>query len=94
MSHPLASLHESGNHAVLVVSHMPAAPPGKIYEVWVLRGGRPVPTDALFNASSAGDATVAVPSSLHGISAVLVTAERLGGAKVPTMKPLIAAPLG
>jgi anti-sigma-K factor RskA len=91
---PLASLHESGNSAVLVVSHMPAAPRGKIYEVWVLRGKRPEPTDALFNANAAGDATVAVPPSLRGAAAVLVTAERLGGARVPTMQPLISAPLG
>jgi hypothetical protein len=73
---------------------MPAAPQGKIYEVWVARGRRLLPTDALFNASSAGTATVAVPLSLHGASAVLVTAERLGGARVPTMTPLITARLG
>ena len=39
-------------------------------------------------------ATVAVPGSLRGASAVLVTAERLGGARVPTMTPLITATLG
>jgi hypothetical protein len=91
---PVASLHESGSTAELVVSGMPAAPQGKIYEVWVARGRRLLPTDALFNASSAGTATVAVPLSLHGASAVLVTAERLGGARVPTMTPLITARLG
>jgi hypothetical protein len=73
---------------------MPAAPRGKIYEVWVLRGKHAEPTDALFNANAAGDATVAVPSRLRGAAAVLVTAERLGGARVPTMQPLISAPLG
>ena len=71
----------------------PAAPRGKIYEVWVERAGKPLPTDALFDATSAGTATVAVPGSLRGASAVLVTAERLGGARAPTMAPLIAAPL-
>jgi len=91
---PVASLRESGGSAELVVSGMPAAPQGKIYEIWVARRGRLEPTDALFNASSAGNATVAVPLSLSGASAVLVTAERLGGASVPTMKPLITAQLG
>ena len=44
--------------------------------------------------SSGGRATVAVPRSLRGASAVLVTAERLGGARVPTMAPLITARAG
>jgi anti-sigma factor RsiW len=91
---PIASLHVSGNTGRLLVSNMPPAPRGKIYQVWVERAGRFDPTDALFNASSAGSATVAVPPSLRGASAVLVTAERLGGSSVPTMKPLITAPLG
>lgn len=91
---PVAELRESGGSAELVMTGLPAAPAGRIYEVWVERAGRPRPTDALFNASSGGRATVAVPQDLHGASAVLVTAERLGGARVPTMKPLITAALG
>jgi hypothetical protein len=91
---PVAALHLNGTTGRLVVSGMPPAPRGKIYEVWVERAGRFQPTDALFNASSAGTATVAVPPSLRGASAVLVTAERLGGSRVPTMQPLITAPLG
>jgi len=91
---PTATLHTTGNSGVLVVRGLPAPPRGKIYEVWVVRAGKPLPTDALFDASSAGSATVAVPGSLRGASAVLVTAERLGGARVPTSSPLIAATLG
>ena len=91
---PTATLRTTGNSGVLVVRGLPAAPRGKIYEVWVERAGKPRPTDALFDASSAGTATVAVPGGLQGASAVLVTAERLGGARAPTMSPLIAATLG
>lgn len=91
---PTATLRTSGNSGVLVVRGLPAPPSGKIYEVWVERAGRPRPTDALFDASSAGTATVAVPGSLRGATAVLVTAERRGGARAPTMSPLIAATLG
>ena len=91
---PTATLRTTGNSGVLVVHGLPAPPRGKIYEVWVERAGRPLPTDALFDASRAGTATVAVPGSLRGASAVLVTAERLGGARVPTSSPLIAATLG
>ena len=91
---PTATLRTTGDSGVLVVHGLPAPPSGKIYEVWVERAGKALPTDALFDASSAGRATVAVPGSLRGASAVLVTAERLGGARAPTMAPLIAATLG
>ena len=91
---PTATLRTTGNNGVLVVRGLPAPPRGKIYEVWVERAGKALPTDALFDASSAGGATVAVPGSLQGASAVLVAAERLGGARVPTMTPLISATLG
>jgi hypothetical protein len=91
---PVAQLRETGATAELVVSRMPPAPAGKVYEVWVERDGRAEPTDALFNPTAAGRATVAVPAALRGAQAVLVTAERSGGARVPTMKPLITAVLG
>jgi anti-sigma factor RsiW len=87
---PVASLHEIGSQGQLVLSDLPAAPRGKIYEVWIVSGARARPTDVLFDATSAGTARVAVPD-LRGASAVLVTAERLGGARVATMAPLIDA---
>lgn len=89
---PVASLRETGTEGQLVVSDLPAAPPGKIYEVWIESGARVRPTDVLFDATSAGAARVAVPD-LRGASAVLVTAERRGGARVPTMAALIDARL-
>ncbi len=89
---PVASLRESGKQGELVLSGLPAAPRGRIYEVWVQRGNRAWPTSVLFDATAAGSATVAVPD-LAGASAVMVTAERLGGASAPTMKPLIVARL-
>ena len=91
---PAATLRVTGAAGLLVVRGLPAPPAGRIYEVWVVRSGRPVATDALFDAARSGTATVAVPGSLRGASAVLVTAERLGGASAPTMAPLIAAGLG
>jgi anti-sigma factor RsiW len=89
---PVASLRETGTQGELVVSDLPPAPSGRIYEVWVRRGGRAQATAVLFDATSAGTATVAVPD-LSGASAVMVTAERLGGARAPTMAPLILAQL-
>jgi len=91
-SAPVAQLRESGAQGELVLSHLPAAPAGRIYEVWLVRGGAPQPTAVLFDATAAGTASVGVPD-LRGATAVLVTAERRGGARVPTMAPLLDAPL-
>jgi anti-sigma-K factor RskA len=88
-----ASVRISGGHAELVLSRMPPSPSGHIYELWIKRSGAPQPTSALFDVTSAGDATVGVPGSLHGDTEVLVTAEPLGGSKVPTSSPVVIAPV-
>jgi hypothetical protein len=87
-----AALDVTGQHGTLSVSHFPAPPAGRVYEVWELgSGGAPRPTDALFSVNSRGNGTVAVPGSLHGVREILVTAEPLGGSQAPTRKPIIAA---
>jgi hypothetical protein len=70
---------------------MPSTASGKVYEVWLERGGRAHPTDALFTVTSTGRATVGVPGSLKGVTTVMVTAEPEGGSLVPTSKPVIVA---
>jgi hypothetical protein len=72
---------------------MPQTAPGRVYEVWVVKGsgGSPQPTDALFNVTSAGNATVGVPGSVSGVSEVLVSSEPRGGSRSPTTAPVIVA---
>jgi Anti-sigma-K factor rskA/Putative zinc-finger len=84
-------LRVSDGHAQLDISGMPRTPPQRVYEVWVKRSGAPQPTDALFTVTAEGDATVAVPGSVAGVKVVMVTAEPLGGTKVPTSSPVIVA---
>jgi hypothetical protein len=87
-----AVLRKSGSHVVLVVTGMPAPPPGRIYEVWLERGTQaPQPTNVLFSVTHAGGGSAAVPGSLEGVSKVLVTAEPLGGSLKPTREPVIVA---
>jgi hypothetical protein len=96
VAYPSASavVRVQGGRAELIVQHMPAAPRGKIYEVWLKRDGQaPAATSALFGVTSAGGATVAVPGPLHGVREVLVTPERLGGSTRPTHAPVIIARL-
>jgi anti-sigma-K factor RskA len=78
--------------ATLVAEHMPAPPAGRIYQVWLARPGRdPEPTSVLWSTRKDGSAKVAVPGSLDGVDAVLVTDEPQGGSDAPTRMPVIAA---
>ena len=85
-----ASLYQIDNRSNLVVSGMPQPALGKIYEVWLNRGGAsPQPTDALFSVTNRGSGSVDVPDNLHGVKEVMVTSEPLGGSTRPTSPPLI-----
>ena len=84
----------TGNRAELRIAGMPQTQPGRVYEVWVKRGGAPQPTNALFTVTSAGNATVGVPGSVAGVQEVLVSSEPAGGSSSPTRPPVIVARLG
>jgi anti-sigma factor RsiW len=89
-----AQLRIAGGHADLVVHRLPQLPTGRIYEMWVQHGkAAPVPTGTLFSTTSSGTASVGVPVSLHGVSAVMVTQEPAGGTLAPTSAPVIVAPV-
>jgi anti-sigma factor RsiW len=90
--HAAAVLRKAGSHVELVVTGMPAPPPGRIYEVWLEHGTQPpAPTDSLFSVTRTGSGLVGVPGDLAGVSKVLVTAEPLGGSPKPTHTPVIVA---
>jgi hypothetical protein len=78
--------------STLVAKNMPAPPRGRIYQVWIKRPGRdPEPTSVLWSTRGDGSAEVAVPGSLEGVEAVLVTDEPPGGSEVPSKPPVITA---
>jgi anti-sigma-K factor RskA len=78
--------------AMLVAKNMPAPPRGRIYQVWLKRPGKdPEPTSVLWSTRGDGSAEVAVPGSLDGVEAVLVTDEPPGGSDEPTKPPVITA---
>jgi hypothetical protein len=83
-----ASVRQAGNTVQLRFVKLPAPPPGRIYQVWLQRGGALHPTRTLF---ATGNGSVAVHGSLRGVQAVLVTAEpRPNGSRAPTRAPIIA----
>jgi hypothetical protein len=80
--------------STLVVHNLREPPPGRMFQVWIKRPGRdPEPTSVLWSPRSNGSAEVAVPGSLDGVEAVLVTDEPRGGSEKPTRPPVITAPL-
>ena len=79
---------------LLLASHLPPPPPGKTYEMWVIRAGKPTPA-ALFASDAQGTAIhiyrpVTPPETSDVIA---VTLEPAGGVPLPTSTPVIAAPL-
>jgi hypothetical protein len=78
--------------SMLVARRMPPPPSGRIYQVWLKRPGKdPEPTSVLWSTRGDGSAEVAVPGSLEGVEAVLVTDEPPGGSEAPTKAPVITA---
>jgi anti-sigma-K factor RskA len=81
------SVSEDGG-AVLRVEGMPAAGRGRVYEVWVERGGEVQPV-SIFDVDAEGAGAAAVPGSLDDVSAVMVTREPRGGSEQPTEAPVV-----
>jgi anti-sigma factor RsiW len=76
--------------AQLRVSGLPAPKQGQVYEIWLKRGDQAQP-GPLFNVDSRGNGVGAIPEDLEGVTAVLVTRERTGGAQRPSEAPIISA---
>jgi hypothetical protein len=86
-----ANLEVRDDRAVLEARKLQAPPQGRVYQVWLDRGGpAPEPTAALFTTRGDGSASVAVPGSLRGVRQVLVTDEPMGGSQLPTRRPIIS----
>lgn len=82
---------------VLLASNLPPAPAGKTYEMWVLpraKGSKPLPA-GLFQSAPDGSAVHVLPGPVDvaGTAAIAVTIELAVGAQVPTLPPVLAAPL-
>jgi anti-sigma-K factor RskA len=83
---------EGEREAVLRVSGMPPLERDRVYQVWLQRDGR-VTSQALFAVGADGRGAAAVPSSVAGARAVMVTREPRGGSPAPTEPPVLTVPL-
>ena len=91
---PAASgvLEREGASGILRVQGMPALARDEVYEVWVQRDGGLEPS-SLFVLRRNRSGEAAVPASLDGADAVLVTKEPRGGSRQPTSKPVLSVQL-
>ena len=83
------SLVRNGDRAILRVSNLPQHK-GRVYEVWLVQQGRPVPS-ALFQVDRKGAGAAAIPHGLDRSTQVMVSSEPAGGSEQPTTKPLLSA---
>jgi anti-sigma-K factor RskA len=92
---PAASgtLERQEDVAILHVERMPALARDQVYETWVQRDGRVEPS-SVFTLRNNRSGEAAIPGSLHGADAVLVTKEPAGGSPQPTSPPVLEADLG
>jgi anti-sigma-K factor RskA len=81
------SVPEDGG-AVMRVDGLPDPGRDRVYQVWVERNGEIEPV-SIFDVDAAGDGAAAVPGSLEGVSAVMVTREPRGGSRLPTEMPVL-----
>jgi anti-sigma-K factor RskA len=79
----------SGGSGALVLSNLVAAPGGKTYEAWVIRG-RAVSPAGLFHGGGA-TTIVALSRPVPAGAVVAVTVEPAGGSAAPTGKALIVS---
>jgi anti-sigma-K factor RskA len=77
--------------AVLLVAGLPPAPPGKVYEAWVIASGAPVPAGT-FQVDASGKAVLRLPAvdETSRVKTFAVTIEPDGGTPAPTGTMVLA----
>lgn len=78
---------------IFLASNMPALPPQKAYELWLIpASGAPIPA-GVFKPDAKGSATVVNPPLPAGVEAktFAVTVEPDGGSAAPTSQPILVA---
>jgi anti-sigma-K factor RskA len=90
-----ATVVYSRSHRSLVVTsaQLPPAPPGKVYELWLLGPPKVRPEGFLRPARNGRSAPVLIPGLVRG-DQLGVTVEPAGGTAKPTTTPILVLPLG
>jgi anti-sigma-K factor RskA len=84
-----ATLERSGDSGMLELTGLRQVRKGHVYQAWVQRGGRTLPS-SLFEARGDGSASTSIPHQLEGAKAVMVTVEPRGGSRHPSSSPIVS----
>jgi hypothetical protein len=78
--------------AILFVYDLPVLPPQMVYELWAIKGGKPVPAGT-FSTTDPGPARVELEdvTPLQGADALAVTVEPAPGSRAPTGKLVLSS---
>jgi hypothetical protein len=77
---------------LLIAGDLRPAPPGKSYEMWILKDGKAKPS-GMFQSAPDGSAIHLQRGAVANADAVAVTLENEAGADQPTSTPLFATPI-
>jgi hypothetical protein len=81
-----------GDSATLVASNLRTLRDGRVYEMWLQRGGRIVPA-GVFVPDRHGNGAAAIPHGVDGAAQLMVTIEAAGGTASPTSPAILSASL-
>ena len=91
-SHAKGKVYVSPSHGVLLIAgDLPPAPPGKVYEMWIVKEGK-AKAAGMFQSAPDGTAMHMQQGPVANRDTVAVTLENEAGADQPTSTPLFAVP--
>lgn len=82
---------QDGTDRSFVFGNVGAPPPGKVYQLWTVRGSTPVAGPTFLPRG--GTVVLQVDAATQGADAVAITVEPTGGSKAPTSTPIFVASL-
>jgi hypothetical protein len=92
-SNAKGKVYVSPSHGVLLIAgDLSPAPPGKAYEMWIVRDGK-AKAAGMFQSAPDGGAMHMQHATVANRDAVAVTMENEAGADQPTSTPLFAVPI-
>ena len=84
----------SGRAAIALLERLPALEPGRVYQLWLLRGSAPTPAGTfVVDSTGRASAVLRAPDRLDTYSGIGLTAEPAPGGPVPTGPILASASL-
>jgi hypothetical protein len=92
-SNAKGKVYVSPSHGVLLIAgDLPPAPPGKAYEMWIVRDGK-AKAAGMFQSAPDGSAMHMQHTTVANADAVAVTLENEAGADQPSSTPSFAVPI-